>query len=160
MAGGGRHSSICALIAAAAVGVALLSFVDWALNAGSVTTYRWLLALLALAYALAALRLRGPAPRHSEQLANAAGLAILVLALTGVLPAVLGDGRPVRRRVARGSSPNGWDWSCSRSGAGWSPTAPSTARPGPAYLGVANLAAFIVSAGVGPTRPRCSTGRC
>ena len=51
-----RNSSICALIAALALGVAVLSFVDWVFDAGSFTTYRWLLAVLALGYALASLR--------------------------------------------------------------------------------------------------------
>jgi hypothetical protein len=141
-----RHSSICALIAAAAVGIAVLSFVNWAFAASSVTTYRWLLALLALAYALAALRLRGPLPRHSEQLANAAGLAILVLALTGVLPALLG----AVDLFGAGSPevlPNGWELVVFAVGCGLVAYGAVDRAPGPAYLGVANLAAFVVSAG-------------
>src|SRR4051812_26771535 len=55
-----KGSSICALIAAFAVGVSALAFVNWATGADSATTYRWLLGLAALLYVLASLVLRGP----------------------------------------------------------------------------------------------------
>lgn len=142
-----RNSSICALIAAAALGVAVLSFVNWALDAGSVTTYRWLLALLALIYALASLLLRGPAQRHSEQLANAVGLAILALALTGVLPALLNASVPLFGAGRVEVLPNGWELVVFAVGCGLVAYGAVDRTPGPAYLGVANLLAFIVSAG-------------
>src|SRR5215204_4363448 len=103
-----RRSSICALIAALALGVALAAFVNWALDATSVTTYRWLLALLASGYVLVSLLLRGPAPRHSEQMVNAAGLAVLAIALTGVLPVVFGLAAPFGGGPDE-ILPNGWE---------------------------------------------------
>lgn len=141
-----RNSSICALIAAAALGVAGLAFVNWAFGAASAATYRWLLAVLALFYALVSLLLRGPAPRHSEQMANAAGLAILALALTGVLPALfsaipLFGGGPVD------VLPNGWELVVFAVGCGLVAYGAVDHAPGPVYLGVANLLAFVVSAG-------------
>jgi hypothetical protein len=139
-----RNSAICALIAALAVGVAGLSFVNWALDAESVTTYRWLLAVLALAYVLVSLLLRGPAPRHSEQLVNAAGLAVLAIALTGVLPAFVGFAVPFG-----GPSeilPDGWELVVFAAGCGLVAYGAVDRAPGPAYLGVANLAAFVASA--------------
>jgi hypothetical protein len=141
-----RNSSICALIAAAALGVAALAFANWVLGAGSASTYRWLLALLALSYASASLLLRGPAPRHSEQMANAVGLAVLALALTGVLPALLNafplfGGGPVE------VLPNGWELVVFAVGCGLVAYGAVDRTPGPAYLGVANLLAFVVSAG-------------
>jgi hypothetical protein len=141
-----RNSAICALIAAVALGVATLSFVNWALGAGSVTTYRWLLALLALVSVLATLLLRGPAPRHSEQMANAAGLAILALALTGVLPALLGSVELFGSGPLE-VLPNGWELIVFAVGCGLVAYGAVDRTPGPAYLGVANLAAFVVSAG-------------
>jgi hypothetical protein len=139
-----RSSAICALIAALALGVTLLSFVNWALDAESVTTYRWLLAVLALAYVLVSLLLRGPAPRHSEQLVNAAGLAVLAIALTGVLPAFFGFA------VSLGGPseilPDGWELVVFAAGCGLVAYGAVDRAPGPAYLGVANLAAFVASA--------------
>ena len=57
-----------------------MAFVNWATDADSVTTYRWLLLALALGYVVGSLLLRGPAPRHAEQMVNAAGLAVLAIA--------------------------------------------------------------------------------
>jgi hypothetical protein len=141
-----RNSAICALIAVAALGVAGLSFVNWALDATSATTYRWLLAALALGYALVSLLLRGPAPRHSEQMVNATGVAILALALTGVLPAVLGA-VPVFGVGRVEVLPNGWELVVLAVGCGLVAYSAIERAPGPAYLGVANLLAFVVSAG-------------
>jgi hypothetical protein len=135
-----RNSSICALIAALALGVAALSFVSWAFDATSLTTYRWLLALCALGYVLVSLRLRDDAePRHSEQLVNAAGLAILALALTG---------------PTAGSS------SCSRRAAGSWPTAPSTARPARATSGSRTWWRSWSPPASAASTTRSTTGRC
>jgi len=137
-----RNSSICALIAAVALGVALLSFVDWVFDASTVTTYRWLLAVLVVGYALASLLLRGPAPRHSEQMVNAAGLAVLAIALTGLLPALIGTVSP----FSGGLLPDGWELVVFAAGCGLVAYGAVDRAPGPSYLGVANLAAFVASA--------------
>ena len=68
-----RNSSICALIAALALAGAGVSFIYWAFDATSVTPYRWLLLAAAAGFVAASLLLRGSAPRHSEQMVNAAG---------------------------------------------------------------------------------------
>ena len=143
-----RRSSICALIAAFAVGVAGLAFVNWALGASSVATYRWLLALAAAGYVVVSLLLRAPAPRHSEQMVNAAGVAVLAIGLTGVAPVAVGAfvpfgfGRPELL-------PNGWELVVFAVGCGLVAYGAVDRAPGPAYLGVANLLAFVVCAGVG-----------
>ena len=142
-----RNSSICALIGALALAVAALSFVNWVFDPTSVTTYRWLLALLALGDALVSLPLRGPLPRHSEQMVNAAGLAVLALALTGIVPAVLGA------PALFGAGPltvlpDGWELIVFACGCGLIAYAAVDRAPGPAYLGVANLLAFLYSASV------------
>jgi len=143
-----RNSSICALIAALALGVAALSFVNWTFDATSLTTYRWLLALCALGYVLVSLRLRGTEPRHSEQMANAAGLAILALALTGVLPALLDFATPFGGDPDE-ILPDGWELVVFAAGCGLVAYGAVDRAPGPCYLGVANLLAFVGSAGIG-----------
>jgi hypothetical protein len=142
-----RNSSICALIAAVALGVAGLAFVNWALDATSVTTYRWLLAVCALGYVLASLLLRGSEPRHSEQMVNAAGLAILAIASTGVLPAAIGFASPFDGAPDE-ILPDGWELVVFAGGCGLVAYGAVDRAPGPAYLGVANLAAFVLSAGI------------
>jgi hypothetical protein len=141
-----RNSSICALIAAVALAVAAVSFVDWALDAGSATAYRWLLAVLALGYALASLALRPSAPRHSVQMINAAGLAVLAVALTGLLPAVFGALSPFGGAMT--ALPNGWELVVLAVGLGLIAYGAVDREPGPAYLGLANVLAFLVSAGL------------
>jgi hypothetical protein len=141
-----RNSAICALIAALAVGIAVLAFADWAFDATSVTTLRWLLALAAAAYVVVSLALRGVAPRHSEQMVNAAGLAMLVLGLTAVVPVFASFLFPFGA-AASGPLPNGWELVVFGAGCGLVAYAAVDRAPGPAYLGVANLAVFLVSAG-------------
>ena len=138
-----KGSAICALIAAAAAAVGLLSFVNWATGAESLTTYRWLLAFAALAFVSFSLLLRGPAPRHAEQMVNAAGLAVLAIGLSGLVTVVFpftGSGDTIL--------PNGWELVLLVAGCGLIAVGAVDRAPGPAYLGVANLAAFTVAAGV------------
>jgi len=142
-----KGSSICALIGALAVAVAALSFVNWAFDATSLTTYRWLLALAALVFVLVSLGLRGPAPRHSEQMVNAAGLAVLAIALTGIVSVVF-LGALSFTEGGEDVLPNGWELVVLFAGCGLVAYGAVDRAPGPAYLGVANLVAFLVAAGI------------
>jgi hypothetical protein len=141
-----RSSSICALIGALALGLAAMAFANWVFGANSAETYRWLLALAAIAYVVVCLALRGAAPRHSEQMANTAGLAVLILGLTAILPVLTAFLFPFGAPAA-GPLPNGWELVVLAAGCGLAYGAVDRA-PGPAYLGVANLALFLVSAAV------------
>lgn len=141
-----KGSSVCALIAALAVGLAALSFVKWSTGASSATTYRWLLALAALAYVTVSLLLRGPAPRHSEQMVNAAGLAILAIALTGLAGGLFGLLSPFGGERFE-LLPNGWELVVLFAGCGLIAYGAVDRAPGPAYLGLANLLAFLAAAG-------------
>ncbi|MEO8688639.1 MAG: hypothetical protein ABI611_10510 [Solirubrobacteraceae bacterium] len=140
-----KGSSICALIAAIAVGVAVLSFVNWATGASSVTTYRWLLAAVALGFIVVSLLLRGPAARHSEQMVNVAGVAVLSIGLTGLVNGVIGQLVPLGRS-SDGLLPDGWELFVFAGGCGLLAVAAVDRAPGAAYLGVANLGAFVASA--------------
>ena len=142
-----RGSSICALIGALALGLAAMAFANWVFGANSAETYRWLLALAAIAYVIVCLALRGAAPRHSEQMANAAGLAVLLLGLTAVVPVFMAFLFPFGA-AASGPLPNGWELVVFAAGCGLVAYGAVDRAPGPAYLGVANLAVFLVSAAV------------
>jgi hypothetical protein len=142
-----RNSSICALIGALALGLAAMAFANWVFGADSAETYRWLLALAGIAYVIACLALRGVAPRHSEQMANAAGLAVLLLGLTAVVPVFMTFLFPFGAAAA-GPLPNGWELVVFAAGCGLVAYGAVDRAPGPAYLGVANLALFLVSAAV------------
>lgn len=142
-----KGSSVGALIGALALGVAALAFVNWVFDASSVTTYRWLLAVAALGYVVVSLLLRGSAPRHSEQLVNAAGLAVLAIGLTGLASFLLGAVSP----FGGGGSellPNGWELLLLAVGCGLVAYGAVDRAPGPVYLGVANLLVFLGSAGM------------
>jgi hypothetical protein len=124
-----RSSSICALIGALALGPGGDGVRQLGVRRQLGETYRWLLALAAIAYVIVCLALRGAAPRHSEQMANAAGLA-------GAHPRPDRDPAgahglpvPVRGAGGRAAAQRLGARSCSPPAAGSSPTARSTARP-------------------------------
>jgi hypothetical protein len=141
-----RGSSICALIGALALGLAAMAFANWVFGANSPETYRWLLALAAIAYVIVSLALRGAAPRHSEQMVNAAGLAVLILGLTAIVPVLAALLFPFGASAA-GPLANGWELVVLAAGCGLVAYGAVDRAPGPAYLGVANLVVFLVSAG-------------
>ena len=117
-----------------------MTFANWVFGANSAETYRWLLALAAIAYVIVCLALRGAAPRHSEQMANAAGLAVLILGLTAIVPVLTAFLFPFGAPAA-GPLPNGWELVVLAAGCGLVAYGAVDHAPGPAYLGVANLAA-------------------
>jgi hypothetical protein len=136
-----RNSAICLLLAAIFSGVALLSAWSFVFHATSQTPYRWLLLALAAACALASLALREPAPRHAQQLVNAAGLAVAAIGAVALLPALvsfLGFGP-----AFSGLLPGFWEVVLLGAGFGLIAFGALDRAPGPAYLGVVNLALFI-----------------
>ena len=143
---GPRGSSICALIAAIAGSVATLAAANWIFGVTSLNTFRWLLLLLALVFIVISLGLRGGSPRHSEQMVNAAGLAVLWIGLTAAFFALFGifsfDGGPNLSLL-----PNGWEFVLFAAGCGLVAYAAVDKAPGPAYLGFANLGLFAVFVG-------------
>jgi hypothetical protein len=141
-----RRSAICLFIAAVAGGVALLSAWQWVFQPGTFTAFRWLLLLVAVALALASLVLRGGEPRQAELLVDGAGVAILAIGLQGVVSYVIAAlslfGGPPQTLL-----PGFWELILLGAGCGLVAYGAIERLPGPAWLGVANLALFVVAAG-------------
>ena len=133
--GARRGSAICTLVAALAFGAALLAAWEWLFEPESSTPFRWLLALIATVYVLVSLVLRGSSHRQSEVLVDAAGLAILLIALQSAVGLFIpfGDGEDL---------PVFWEVVLLVSGCGLLAYAAADRVPGPAYLGVLVLALF------------------
>ena len=144
-----RRSAVCLLIAALAAGFALLAALAWIFGADSQGPYRFLLLVLAIGLVLGSLVLRGSEPRHAEQLINAAGVAILVIPLVALAAGALQllslfGGTPDRLL------PDFWELVVLAAGCGLVAYGAVDRAPGAAYLGVANLAAFIVVVAISP----------
>ena len=143
-----RRSAVALLIAALATGLALLAAIAWIFDADSQGPYRFLLLVTATALALGSLVLRGSAPRHAEQLVNAAGIAILVIPLVALVAGAL------QLLSLFGGSPDSllpdfWELVVLAAGCGLVAYGAVDRAPGAAYLGVANLAAFIAVVAIG-----------
>jgi hypothetical protein len=143
-----RNSAICLLLAAAFGTIALLAAWRFAFHAGSQAPYRWLLLVVALACVLGSLALREPAPRHAQQLINAAGLAIAAIGIVGLVSGVvtlftLGVDLP-------GQLPGFWEVVLLAAGFGLIAYGALDRAPGPAYLGVLNTGLFIAAVASSP----------
>jgi hypothetical protein len=141
-----RRSSICLLLAAIAFGVALLSGWEWIFHTGTFTASRWLLLVLSLALVLVALGLRAGWSRQSELLIDAAGLAILTIGIQAIVSFLV-------RSLSLFNQPTGpllpgfWELVVLAAGCGLVAYGALDRSPGPAWLGVANLAVFVLAAG-------------
>src|SRR3954453_17886788 len=129
-----RNSAISLLLAAILGGLALLSAWEFLFDASSAAPYRWLLAAYAAFLVLCGLALRQPARRHAEVMIHAGGLALAAIGVSAVSVFDLG-----------GSLPGIWEVVLLGAGFGLVTFGALDRSPGPAYLGVANLALFIVS---------------
>jgi hypothetical protein len=143
-----RNSAICAMVAGIALGVAVLSAANWIFGTDSQTFYRWLLLVLALAYVLASLVLRGGNPRHAELMVVTAGLATLSIALVASAGAVFG----ALGGFGGGDDgllPGFWEFIVLGAGCGLIAYGAVDRAPGAAWLGVAHLLAFVGAASAG-----------
>jgi hypothetical protein len=140
-----RDSAVCTLIAALAGGVAVLAVVQWIWTPDDAAPFRWVLTGLMVVYGAFAIGQRDRRLRHGVALIDAAGLAVLAVALTflaeGTIFGFLEDAAPHA----------GWGWELLILAAGFGLIAYSSAdrQPGPAYLGVLALASFaLIDSGV------------
>ena len=141
-----RRSAICLFLAAACGLLGLLSAWEWVFENETFTASRWLLLVAAAGLVLASLALRAGAPRQAELLVDAAGVAVLVIALQGVsltlFSAILVQG------TEQPSLPNFWELIVFGAGCGLVAYGAIERSPGPAWLGVANLVLFVVDVGL------------
>ena len=147
------RSAICALIAAGAAGVTVVEAVRWLFDPRSFTAARWLLLALAIGLVGLGLWLRGRLPRHAELLIDGAALAILAIALQAIVASVIGSlgffgGDPLA------PLPGFWELILVVAGCGLVAYGAIEGSPGPAWLGVANLVAFLAAATLGHATAR------
>jgi hypothetical protein len=135
-----RNSAICLLLAAIAGVGSLLAGWEWIFAPGAFTASRWLLAASAAALVMGGLALRDSAPRKSEILIDAAGLAILFIAAQGLVLAMFDDGEVF---ASNQPLPDFWELIVFGAGVGLLAYGALDRSPGPAWLGFANLVAFI-----------------
>ncbi len=138
-----RNSAICLLLAAIAGVGSLLAGWEWVFAPGTFTASRWLLLLSAAGLVLAGLALRDRARRQAELLIDAAGLAILVIGGQALLAALFGDDTFVTATAL----PDFWEVIVFGAGVGLIAFGAIDRSPGPAWLGLANLAVFILVVG-------------
>jgi hypothetical protein len=143
-----RRSAVCALIAAIAAGIAALAAIQWIFDPSGFGAARWILLLLAGALVIVSLMLRAGRPRHAELLVDAAALAILVIALQAVVGVVIGLVVPFGT-VPSPPLPGFWELVILVAGCGLVAFGAVDRSPGPAWLGVLNLVAFVVLVGQG-----------
>jgi hypothetical protein len=140
-----RHAAVFMLVAAVTGLVTVLALVEWAFEPEGLTTTRWILLTLALGFVLAALGHRDARRRESVYLIDAAGIAILVLALTFVgslISALTFLGAP-------GATPGGgWKLILVAAGFGLVAYAAVDRESGPAYIGALILILFTAFAGI------------
>lgn len=143
-----RRSAICVLIAALAGGIALLAAFAFVFGSSSQGIYRIVLLVLAIALAVGSLAVRGDAPRHAQQLVNAAGLAILLIPAMG-LAAALAQLLSVFGGAPDSVLPWFWELVVLVAGCGLVAYGAVDRAPGAAWLGFANLLAFVAVATIG-----------
>jgi hypothetical protein len=133
-----RNSAVCTLLGALSGGIAVLAFFAWAFDVDRGATFRWILLALVVVYVLTAVGQRDRHFRHGVALIDCAGLATAGIAVTfaGDVPFL---GLDAHRTAA-------WGWELLVLAVGFGLIAYSSVdrAPGPAYLGVLNLAAFAV----------------
>ena len=134
-------SGIAALLDAITTVVTVVAFVEWAFDPDGADTFRWV--LLFTAVGAAAYGLMGADEEGHRRVGwvNAAGVALLGIAGTYALE-FLGSG--LLGGVEAGT---GWELVLLAGGAALIAHAAVFARSGPAYLGGANLFAFVILAG-------------
>jgi hypothetical protein len=154
------NSAVCTLIAALAAGVAFESLIYWVFTPHGVSTFRWITLVVTLAFVAGAVAWRDERPRHAVQLVNAAGLAVLLLALSFVLTALVAAA--TSRLGAAGASATssttagfGWKLYLLLAGGALIVYAALDREPGPGYIGAAVLATFALLVGI-PTSGRGS----
>jgi hypothetical protein len=140
-----RNSAVCTLIASLLGAAAVLAGVGALWSPVSAGTLRWILLALAAVFGVLAVGQRDRHLRHGVALIDAAGLAVLAIALSFAswFGFTVGD-----EDVSAFTPHPGWGWELLILAAGFGLIAYSSVdrQPGPAYIGVLNLLGFVVIA--------------
>ena len=141
----GRNSAVCTLLGTLAGGLAVLAAVEWIWSPNGFATDRWVLLALVIVFGFAAVGQRDRRPRHGVALIDAAGLAVLAIAVSFVAERIA-VGLVAEGDDAESIAGVAWGWELLILAAGFGLIAYSSVdrQPGPAYLGVLNLIAFTV----------------
>jgi hypothetical protein len=137
-----RNSAVMTLLGAVSFVFVVEAFIDWVFDPDGLTTFRWILLLLVLAFTLASLSARGDRPRHAVQLVNAAGLSAVALAVT-FAPETLITFDGLRPRGVGA----GWELFLLACGFGLVAYSAVDREPGPGYIGTVVLVLFVLIAG-------------
>jgi hypothetical protein len=146
-AGVRRRSAVCLLLAALLAMLALLSAWEWAFENETFTASRWLLLVAAVGLVLVSLAVRAGAPRQAELLVEAAGVAMLFIALQGAWVTLFGA-IALQIGTEPPSLPDFWELIVFGAGCGLVAYGAIDRAPGPAWLGVANLLLFVLDVGL------------
>ena len=144
-----RRSAVMMLFAAVAFGVMVESAYEWVVDPQGPEGLRWILMALIAIYAVGILLIRDERPRHAIALADAAGLALVVLAIS-----LIGDSTGPIFGLVLGQAqlsgiPGGWEIAQLLGGGLLVAYGIYERAPGPAYFGGYSLVAFTVLARVG-----------
>jgi hypothetical protein len=141
-----RNSAVCTLIGALTGGLAVLAAVAWIFSPDGFATFRWVLVALLVVFGVAAIGQRDRRPRHGVALIDAAGLAVLTIAVSLLIGDVVGAFFDESGSEDASVAGVAWGWELLTLAAGFGLIAYSSVdrQPGPAYLGVLNLIAFTV----------------
>ena len=106
-----RNSAIMTLLGAATAVVVVNAFVDWAFSPDSISTFRWILLLCALALTLGAVQQRDARRRHAVSLVDTVGLTVVAIGLTLVAEQLIGlfGGIFTEGGVRLAGGPFGWE---------------------------------------------------
>ncbi|MEA2244511.1 MAG: hypothetical protein QOD24_4067 [Solirubrobacteraceae bacterium] len=143
-----RRSAIAALISALAAGIALLEAIEWIFDPSGFAASRWILLVLAGVLVLVSRVFRAGRPRHAALRVDAAALAILAIALQALAGVVLGIVAPFGS-VPEHPLPGFWEFVVLAAGCGLVAFGAVDRSPGPAWLGLLNLLAFVALVGQG-----------
>jgi hypothetical protein len=146
------NSAVCTLIAALAAAVAVEAFVSFVFKPSDPGTFRAFLVALSIAFAAGAARLRDRRRRHAVQLVSASGVMALTMALTLAPGLVVGSlaagGLLPPRAAAVVAAAAGWKVYVLAVGIALVGYGGVDREPGPAYVGVAVLASFLLLDGL------------
>lgn len=144
-----RNSAVCTLLAAAGFAATAATALLWAFGDDQLGAARWLLLVIALAYVLKATRWHTDQPAHALAYAEAAGLALVGLAVTwtGLLLPLPGGGGglPIPGLEVSAAAPAaGWTLVMLCAGLGLVGYGGVQRERGPAWIGALLLLHFCV----------------